>query len=71
MLAAALSETPLGSVWALNDGSGLNFPVKVLDLRTRWGTIDAQVTPVGGAGTRWVQIDRLGRVESLRFEVEK
>jgi hypothetical protein len=71
MLAAALAETPLGSVWALNDGSGLNFPVKVLDLRKRWDMIDAQVTPVGGAGTRWVQTDKLGRVESLRFEVEK
>jgi hypothetical protein len=71
MLAAALAETPLGSVWALNDGSGLNFPVKVLDLRTRWGKIDAQVTPVGGAGTRWVETWQLGRVESLRFEVEK
>jgi hypothetical protein len=71
MLTAALAETPLGSVWALNDGSGLNFPVKVLDLRTRWGKIDAQVTPVGGAGTRWVETWQLGRVESLRFEVEK
>ena len=71
MLTAIEADKHIGSVRTLNDGSGLDFPVKVLDLRTRWGTIDAQVTPVGGAGTRWVQTDKLGRVESLRFEVEK
>ena len=63
MLTAIEADKHIGSVRTLNDGSGLNFPVKVLELRTRWGTIDAQVTPVGGAGARWVEIDRLGEVE--------
>ena len=63
MLTAIEADKHIGSVRTLNDGSGLNFPVKVLDLRPRWGKIDAQVTPIGGAGTRWVEINRLGEVK--------
>ena len=63
MLTAVEAEKHIGTIRTLNDGSGLNFPVKIVDMRQRFGKVDAQVTPVGGAGARWVEIDRLGEVE--------
>ena len=62
MLTAMQAAGYIGQTRTLNDGSGLNFPVKIVDMRQRFGKVDAQVTPVGGAGARWVEIDRLGEV---------
>ena len=48
----------------LNDETGwLRYPVKILAFRQRYGKVDAQVTPVGGTGARWVEAARLGEVE--------
>ena len=53
--------TAVGTIRTLNDETGwLRYPVKILAFRRRYGTIDAQVTPVGGTGERWVELDRLG-----------
>ncbi len=38
---------------------GLRIDVKVVDLRQRWNTIDAKVSPVSGNGEVWVEARRL------------
>ena len=54
----------IGTIRTLNDETGwLRYPVKILAFRRRYGTVDAQVTPVGGTGTRWVEAGRLGEEE--------
>lgn len=35
--------------------NNLEFPVVVISARYRYGHLDLEVTPVGGAGSRWVQ----------------
>jgi hypothetical protein len=55
------AEAYIGSV-RLFHGDSLDFPVRVLDLRPRFGKVDAAITPIGGRGTKWVELDRLGEV---------
>ena len=38
---------------------GLLVPVSVIDARVSWGAVQVQVTPVGGAGTTWVDKGRV------------
>jgi hypothetical protein len=56
----ALEATKYIGTVRMYHGDSLDFPVRVVDLRPRFGTIDAKVTPVGGRGTKWVELDRLG-----------
>jgi hypothetical protein len=46
------------------DRSKLTVEVEILDVRTgHWGRTDAQITPVSGRGSTWVNIDSLSPVE--------
>jgi len=64
MLDSERSEKNIGTIRMLNDETGwLRYPVKILAFRQRYGRVDAQVTPVGGTGERWVEAARLGEVE--------
>lgn len=37
----------------------LSFPVKVLAHKMAYGRIFCQVTPVGGTGRRWINVEKL------------
>ena len=64
MLTAIEADKHIGSVRIMYDETGLlRYPVKILAFRQRYGKVDAQVTPVGGTGERWVEAARLGEVE--------
>lgn len=51
----------VGKVGLLDFG-GLLVNVAIDDIRYRYGNIDVLVHPVSGAGTRWVQADKLLKV---------
>lgn len=36
----------------------LDFLVRVVDVRTRYGTVDVLVHPVAGGGEQWVSLDK-------------
>ncbi len=55
----------IGKVADWSDGQGLKYEVKILDSRTRWGSIDYLVSPVAGSGSRWVSSDSV-RVQEMR-----
>lgn len=38
---------------------GLEFGVKITDVRKRYGHVDLLVTPRSGEGERWIQSDRV------------
>ena len=59
MMTALQAAEYIGTV-RLFHGDSLDFPVRVLDLRPRFGKVDAAITPIGGRGTKWVELDRLG-----------
>lgn len=61
-----LAQFPLESTWLvpLYDGDIL-IPVRIVDLRTTFGRIDAHVTPVGGKGTTWMDSAKLQPPEEL------
>jgi hypothetical protein len=44
---------------ALVSLSGVSVQVRVLDIRSAFGRIDAQITPVAGNGETWLQLSRL------------
>jgi hypothetical protein len=44
---------------------GMNFPVKVTDIRQVYTRVDALVTPIGGAGAQWFYVHSL----SLDFDI--
>ena len=44
----------LDTVGRLSDGKGLTFAVTVIDVRENWGKLQLHVTPVNGAGSRWI-----------------
>jgi hypothetical protein len=35
---------------------GMTFTVTVTDVRSRYGNVDVEITPVHGAGYQWVQL---------------
>ncbi len=37
----------------------LRIPVLIVDARSRYGSIDVQVTPVGGQGSQWITAARV------------
>jgi hypothetical protein len=39
--------------------NGMEFLVKVVDARKVYGRVDAQITPVNGAGFKWVEASAL------------
>ena len=39
--------------------NGLTLRVMVTDIRQVWGRIDAQITPLEGAGSIWVNVESL------------
>lgn len=43
------------NVNAFIEHNDLEFPVVITSARYRYGHLDLLVTPVGGAGSRWVQ----------------
>jgi len=45
-------------------------PVDVLDLRERFGRMDALVRPVGGEGTQWVDVARLTPAREMGAETQ-
>ncbi len=45
-------------VWGDNPDAELRFPAKVIDAKPRYGRFDVRVTPLGGAGERWVAAAR-------------
>lgn len=51
-MAALIGTT--GGYWPTRD---LQFEVKVVDVRTRYGTVDVQVVPVAGNGSQWINIE--------------
>lgn len=44
---------------ALVSLSGVNVQVRVLDIRSAFGRIDAHVTPIAGKGVSWMEFERL------------
>lgn len=60
---ASEMATYLGRTYRLpvNTGAGtfLTIPVQVMDMRQRFGNTDAQVVPVHGDGSAWVEVGRL------------
>lgn len=42
-------------------GGTLRVPVTITDCRESFGRDDVLVTPVGGSGTAWVNLDRIDR----------
>lgn len=50
----------VGQTGAYRPSRDLNFEVRVLDARTRYGTIDVLIAPVAGNGSQWVTLDRVG-----------
>ena len=55
---ATTMRTYIGRVGAYRLGQML-FEVSVLDVRTRWGTLDFLITPSTGHGNQWVQADKV------------
>lgn len=49
----------------------LIFPVRILDVKQRWGQVRALITPVAGAGESWVDFRRLERRQPGRVVVVK
>ena len=43
--------------------NGLMMRVIVLDAKVVYGRIDVQITPVAGAGKKWVRVDSLTEIE--------
>jgi len=41
------------------DLAGLTIPVRVLELEKHYGRIDALIEPIGGAGQKWVNYDKI------------
>lgn len=39
--------------------SGLNFHVKIVDARKRFGHLDLKIVPTQGNGERWIQSNRI------------
>lgn len=37
----------------------LRIPVEIVDARSRYGSIDVQVIPVGGQGSQWITAARV------------
>ena len=37
----------------------LSIAVKIVDMRTRWGKVDAQIEPIAGCGKKWVEANRI------------
>jgi hypothetical protein len=42
----------------------LRFPVRVPDVRPRWGRVDVLVTPLAGGGQAWKSLDSLTNLRS-------
>ena len=52
-------EKMIGTLWLLSDGKGLQFSVRVEDMREVWGKPQCLVSPVDGHGERWVDMTSL------------
>ena len=52
-------EKMIGTLWLLSDGKGLQFSVRVEDMREVWGKPQCLVSPVDGNGERWVDMTSL------------
>ena len=52
-------EKMIGTLWLLSDGKGLQFSVRVEDMREVWGKPQCLVSPVDGYGERWVDMTSL------------
>ena len=64
-----LGRFPLGSTWlAPLEGGDILVPVKIIDLRSTFGRIDAEVTPLGGKGTTWLDSAKLQPLEELEVK---
>jgi hypothetical protein len=48
----------IGQTRKLNH-KGMQFEVEVVDIRKAWGRNDAQVKPIAGSGSTWVDITSL------------
>lgn len=48
----------IGATGGYRPSRDLQFQVRVLDVRTRYGTVDVLIAPVAGNGTQWVTLDR-------------
>ena len=55
---ATTMRTHIGRVGTYRLGQML-FEVSVLDVRSRWGTLDFLITPSAGHGNQWVQADKV------------
>lgn len=42
-----------------NTRSGLTIPIRTLDARKAYGRVEVKVTPVGGSGQKWVDVNNL------------
>lgn len=62
----AALQAPLISQVASINVDGFTIPVKIKDVRSVWGRTDCLVTPVNGAGEKWVSRDRLKINQSSR-----
>jgi hypothetical protein len=51
---------------ALVDLSGVSVQVRVLDIRSAFGRIDAHVTPIAGVGMTWLAFARLSFIDDVR-----
>jgi hypothetical protein len=47
---------------ALLDCDGLSVAVRCLDVKQVFGRVDVLVTPIEGAGKKWVQVTRLTEI---------
>ena len=47
------------SKWMLSDGKGLQFSVRIEDMRENWGKAQCLVSPMDGSGERWVDMTSL------------
>lgn len=67
-------EAFVGRVGRWYAGNGLYFRVRIVDARENWGRIDFQVTPLDGAGERWiadhtVTIEEIAEVEASQDSI--
>jgi len=47
----------IGNTGSYRVGRDLQFEIRVVDVRTRYGTVDVQIIPLAGNGSQWVSLD--------------
>lgn len=48
----------IGATGSFHATRDLNFEVRVLDARTRYGSVDVLIAPKAGNGSQWITLDR-------------